>query len=678
MRVSGESGRGSDGAGEAAIAEALDVLRSGARAEKRAARDTLARIFEARGQLDYAAECLEANVLDGLRDPILYARLAAIYDRQGDHERAEQARAEAHKLVERAAAIGRIARVAPEAGLAPASTRSVVDPTPPPPIVPPPSLTTVAQPPAAYPDSPPWASFPQASASRQDTTRLLPLAATVPPRGSPLAMLADRLASIPTRWLAVGAGLFAVCGVALVVSAALVGGRASAPTTTAQEVVEHADPGTTSQESARVDPTVAALIDQVARVQATADAARTEPAATLAPSQPVTGEARTAVESLRRVVAYVVTDSGSGTGVSLGAGRFVTNHHVVDDATEVAVRLIDGRVAKARVTSIDPTRDLALLETSLSDAPPASFRVSTELQAAENLYVVGYPLGTRLGIDEVTVTRGIFSARRQARNDVWHVQTDAPMNPGNSGGPVGDGDGNVVGLATWGLRGSDGLNFAVAAEEVDTFLKGGGSPPPAARAAPPVLPAAPRAPSAPAPVTARPELLAAAFGPGTVEPGDTLGLQYEIANSGTVPVNVVLGASIRLGNGPWIDDSGNDTRVTVLPGRRSYTRMFRVPPGTGSGRYDLWVSVLAQDMKTSFGQRSASDRLVVAMRQSAPAPSIPQQTAPRIVPTGPPPPTPMPTARPTQSSGSGPVIVRPATPRPAPAASPAPAGAPRR
>ena len=61
----------------------------------------------------------------------------------------------------------------------------------------------------------------------------------------------------------------------------------------------------------------------------------------------------------------------------------------------------------------------------VSDVPAARFRVSTDLQPAENLYVVGYPRGTQLGVDAITVTRGIFSARRQARNDVWHVQTDA-------------------------------------------------------------------------------------------------------------------------------------------------------------------------------------------------------------------------------------------------------------
>jgi S1-C subfamily serine protease len=114
--------------------------------------------------------------------------------------------------------------------------------------------------------------------------------------------------------------------------------------------------------------------------------------------------------------------------------------------------------------------------------PAATLRNSADLQSAEPLYVVGYPLGTKLGIEEITFTRGIFSARRQTPNGVWYVQTDATMNHGNSGGPVGDANGNVVGVATFVLRDSNGLNFAVASDEIRAFLDGGGVAPPPVRA----------------------------------------------------------------------------------------------------------------------------------------------------------------------------------------------------
>lgn len=621
----------------ASIDADLATLRDGSRAEKIAARERLARVFERRDLLDYAAECLEANVLDGVRDPLLYERLASIYDRQGDAERADQARAAARKL---------IARQAPSPTFrVPSAGPTILSPSPEP--------------------------VPAVTAKLPSVT---------PPKDDPLASLVEAALKLPPRAIIAGAGGFLALGLLLVILAgATAGTRTAAVPTPTLGVSQFAEP---TPEAARVDPTVAALIGQVAQIQATAQAAQggSDPTPPATPRS-IGSEAAPAVEALRAVAAFILTDSGSGSGVSLGGGRFVTNHHVIDGASVVAVRLADGRSAQATIRSVDPTRDLALLETSLTDARAARLRASSAIQPAENLYVVGYPMGTRLGIEEITVTRGIFSARRQARSNVWHVQTDAPMNPGNSGGPVGDGDGNVVGLATWGLRGSDGLNFAVASDEVTAFLEGGGSPPPPARAqAPvPVLPAAP-APAAAAPppaVTVRPQLMAAAFGPAGVEPGGTVGLRYEIINGGSAPVTVVLGASIRLGNGPWIDDSTNDARVRVAPGRATYSRSFRIPTGTPSGSYDVWVSMLSDDMKTSFGQRSASDGLTVAMRQAPPAaPAVAAAPPPTAVPRPPATSTPLPPPRsptaapraPTNNvaSAPAPVIVQQATPRPAP------------
>ena len=514
---------------QAEIDAALLVLRDGTRAEKIAARERLARIFERRDLLEYAAECLEANVLDGVRDPLLYERLASIYDRQGDGERADQARTEARKLIERRVRSGAAVRAA----------------------------TALNGP----------ASAPTAQLRVVPTRRLR----RPPPKDDPLGSLLATVLDLPPRLIMAGAGAFLTLGLVLLVVAALYAGKPADRAIPTPELAVR--PGVPTPDAAHVDPTVVALIGQIAQVQATAEAARvgSEPTpAAPTPARPIGGDATRAVEALRAVPAFVITNSGSGSAVSLGGGRFVTNYHVVDDASVVAIRLADGRTERAEVRSVDSTRDLALLQTPFTDVPAARFRVSTDLQPAENLYVVGYPRGTQLGVDAVTVTRGIFSARRQARNDVWHVQTDAPMNPGNSGGPVGDGDGNVVGLATWGLRDSNGLNFAVASDEVTAFLEGGGSAPAASRSQP-VAPSKPSVPSAPA-VAVRPQLTGATFGPAGVEPGGSVGLTYEIVNTGTVPVSVVLGASIRLGSGAWIDDTSNDARVRVTPGRKPSQR----------------------------------------------------------------------------------------------------------
>jgi hypothetical protein len=169
-------------------------------------------------------------------------------------------------------------------------------------------------------------------------------------------------------------------------------------------------------------------------------------------------------------------------------------------------------------------------------------------------------------------------------------------------------------------------------------------------------------------------LNAATFAPSAVEPGGSIVLAYDIANAGQVPVAVILGASIRLGNGGWISDTTSDAVVRVAPGRSTYNRQFRVPPGAQPGRYDLWVSVLSDDYKTTFGQRAASGSLVVATRQQPPPPiqvvpatatPLPPPT-PRPAPTNTPllPPTLVPARAPANQSNA-PVIVQQATPLPA-------------
>ncbi|MCC6175595.1 MAG: trypsin-like peptidase domain-containing protein [Chloroflexi bacterium] len=679
-------------ADRAAIDEALAQLRDGTPAEKIAARERLGGVFERRGLLDHAAECYEANILAGVRDPLLYERLAGIYERRGDAALAREARDEARTLIERTLLRAATRRQgernsaplslpgAPSTSLLPAPSdptmtvgRSAVSGQPVESGASAGSSPDLAAPTVVHPPTPTESPV----RSRLDATR--PIWAPPPPLG-PAAPgttgatvtrrraaapghddpVRDLLLELPPRLLAGGATVCALIGLIMIVAALV--GRPQQP-----RVAEHAAPpaewtarpvvppsGEPPSAASAVPPSSVA----VPAGQAPAEEATTQPAATPAtalptpalptpvtpttapstPAPPATqasgSDPERAVATLRSLVAFVLTDSGSGSGIAVGDGRFITNNHVVDGVATVTIRLTDGRTAPARVLRVDPARDLALLETTLAGVAAARFRDSRDLHPAENLYVVGYPLGTQIGIEDVTVTRGIFSARRQSRRNVWHVQTDAPMSPGNSGGPVGDSEGRVVGVATFGMRDGESLNFAVAGDEVLAFLDGGGVAPAPPRAQPPAQPVpSQRAPSQPAPaIAARPELVRASFGPDTVAPGGTVDLVYEIANAGTVPVPVVLGTSIRLGSGPWIDDPASDVRIRVTPGRAIYRRQFRVPPGATAGAYDVWATVLSDDLKTDYGQRAATAGLVVATLP----PGAPPATATRVPPSAPP------------------------------------------
>mgnify|MGYP000737151251 CR=1 FL=1 len=140
---------------------------------------------------------------------------------------------------------------------------------------------------------------------------------------------------------------------------------------------------------------------------------------------------------------------GSGSGVILSSdGYIVTNNHVVEDAQKIKVILNDKREFDARLVGTDPSTDLALLKIDQEDLPYLTYGNSENLQLGEWVLAVGNPftIGT-------TVTAGIISAR--ARNiginqDTYsiesYIQTDAAVNPGNSGGALVNQQGNLVGI----------------------------------------------------------------------------------------------------------------------------------------------------------------------------------------------------------------------------------------
>jgi putative serine protease PepD len=168
---------------------------------------------------------------------------------------------------------------------------------------------------------------------------------------------------------------------------------------------------------------------------------------------------------------------GQGSGFVYDAqGHVVTNQHVVDGAETVSVRLWDGSTYDATVVGSDPSTDLAVIKV---DAPAnvleaLSLGDSNELTVGENVVAFGSPFGL-----EGTVTSGIVSAlHRQmtAPNDFTindSIQTDAAINHGNSGGPLVNGAGEVVGVNAQiesESGGSDGIGFAIPSSTIKTIV----------------------------------------------------------------------------------------------------------------------------------------------------------------------------------------------------------------
>lgn len=245
-----------------------------------------------------------------------------------------------------------------------------------------------------------------------------------------------------------GAGVLGLIGVVVVVAAVLLGGSKAEPT------------GKGKQEVAKAEP--APRVPLKAKAEPAPPAGRMDDAT---------------VARIKKATVYIrITGEKS---ISSGSGFFVdkdvvmTNHHVINHKGKLEVVVESGtpqaQTFPGRVVARSPEKDLAIVEVSGAVAPePLKVSDTSGLLETHDVYAFGFPLGERLG-HEITVTRTSVSSKRSGGPRGREIQLHGGLVPGNSGGPITDSSGRVVGVVV-SMIGGTSINFAIAGDEAQTFL----------------------------------------------------------------------------------------------------------------------------------------------------------------------------------------------------------------
>lgn len=187
---------------------------------------------------------------------------------------------------------------------------------------------------------------------------------------------------------------------------------------------------------------------------------------------PAAGDFSEAVQRVDPAVVTITVDEQAGSGFIVSTeGHIVTNSHVVEGVlgADVIVKLQNGESLKAQLTHTSASRDLAVVKVDRANLPIVQFASSEKLTAGQDVAAVGAPLGL-----EHSVTRGVISALSRQIEGNTYLQIDAALNEGNSGGPIINDKGQVLGVAVRVATEAQNVGFAIPSLDVMNFLQANG------------------------------------------------------------------------------------------------------------------------------------------------------------------------------------------------------------
>ena len=168
------------------------------------------------------------------------------------------------------------------------------------------------------------------------------------------------------------------------------------------------------------------------------------------------------IERIKDVVAKILTGVSTGTGFyHKNLNAFITNFHVVQGERRVCVELSNGEKVVGTVLVTNPQKDIALVTIDKPLDLPQITLQDKKVAQQEKVFALGYPYDLPF-----TVTEGIVSSPEFVEREVKYIQTDAALNPGNSGGPLVNGNGEIVGMNTQVFRNAQNIGFALPVEYI--------------------------------------------------------------------------------------------------------------------------------------------------------------------------------------------------------------------
>lgn len=165
---------------------------------------------------------------------------------------------------------------------------------------------------------------------------------------------------------------------------------------------------------------------------------------------------------------FVIKSGNSlGSGFSFGENCIITNAHVIADPSSVSITTYSGETENAFVVAIDTDLDIAVLGVNGITFTPLIPSDYIKMSIGDDVYAVGAPNSMAY-----TLTKGCLSAKERQVDEHHYIQTDAAINSGNSGGPLLDDNGNVIGVNSYKMTDAEGIGLAIPISAVTSFLNG--------------------------------------------------------------------------------------------------------------------------------------------------------------------------------------------------------------